>query len=655
MRGFLFCSAIDFETEKYSITNKFEGLIIIQSYSNQSNDNQKKQMIKKTIVIFLFPLMFLFSQTNLSNKYRLAKTYELSGKLEKAKIIFEELAAAKPMNIQYANSLNDIYLKLKEYDKSVLFLSNRIEIRPNDVSLYGMLGTTYYISGNSDKAVEAWDKGILLNNNSQINYTIISNYATQNRAFEISINYLEEGKSKATNPTQFSYQLAQIYSYTMSYGKAADEYCFALITQPSQLNYIQRRMETYLSAVGALDQTISAVEKYEENTTIKELLSFLYVKNNQFEDAFELTRELDKEKGGGGILIYNFASNSLRDSQFDVASDAFRYLIDKYPTSKFIPQSKVGFAKTLESKLDREWNKNQQNWKPVTAIDTTNSYKYISIIKTYESIISSTRGNLANEALFRIGNIYATKFLDFEKASEYFNKTLKNSSLSVYYGRANLELSKISLRLNNLDKAKKELQYVYASSKTEKKIKMEAKFLIAKIEFYQTNFEGSLSTLANINKDLSNDLSNDAIELSMIINIGKIDSLSLVSFAEGELNSEQNKFQDAEKIFKKLSENENLLFLKNISRIKYAEILVAQNKYPVAIEVLKELSEREEFNIFADRSFYLLAQVYEFGIGDIGSAQSTYQKFLELFPNSLYLDKSQENLKRLKNKGSESI
>lgn len=612
-------------------------------------------MIKKTILILLFPLMLIFSQTNLSNKYRLGKTYELSGKLEKAKVIFEDLARAKPMNNQYANSLNDIYLKLKEYDKSVLFLSARIEIRPNDVSLYGMLGTTYYISGNSKKAVETWDKGILQNNNSQINYTIISNYANQNRAFEIAIKYLEEGKSKAINPTQFSYQLAQIYSYSMNYEKAAEEYCFALITQPTQLNYIQRRMETYLSAVGALEQTISAVEKYEKNITIKELLSFLYIKNNQFEDAFKLTIELDKVKGGDGILIYNFASNSLRDSQFDVASNAFRYFINKYPNSKFIPQSRVGFAKTLESKLDREWNKNQLSWKPVAEIDTTNSHKYIPIIKTYESIISSTGGNLANEALFRIGNIYATKFMDFKKASKYFNNILKNSSLSVYYGRANLELSKISLRLNNLDKAKKELQNVYASSQTEKKVKLEAKFLIAKIEFYQANFKGSLATLANINKDLSNDLSNDAIELSMIINLGKLDSLSLVQFADAELKTNQNKYPEAEKTFKELSENENLLFIKNISRIKYAEILVAQNNYPVAIEVLKELSESEEFNIFADRSFYLLAQVYEFGIGDVSLGQSTYQKFLELFPNSLYLDKSQENLKRLKNKGSESI
>lgn len=612
-------------------------------------------MIRKIVFIFLISSIFLVAQTNLSNKYRLGRTYELSGKLEKAKAIFEELAMAQPTNNQYANSLNDIYLKLKEYEKSVLFLSNRIKIRPKDVSIYGMLGATYFISGDSKKAIETWDKGILLNNNSQMNYTIISNYATQNRAFEIAINYLEEGKSKATNTTQFSYQLAQIYSYTMSYGAAAEEYCFALTKQPSQLSYIRRRMETYLSAVGALEQSINAVEKYEENITIKELLSFLYVKNNQFKDAFELTKELDKTKGGDGILIYNFASNAFRDSQFDVASDVFRYLIDEYPNSKFVPKSRVGFAKTLEAKLNKEWNKNQQNWKPVTAIDTTNSYKYTPIIKTYKSIISSTNGSLANEALFRIGNIYAAKFMDFENASKYFNKTVKNSSLSVYYGRANLELSKISLRFNKLDKAKKELQNVYASSKTENKVKLEAKFLIAKIEFYQANFKGSLAILANINKDLSNDLSNDAIELAMIINMGKMDSLSLVSFADAELKTDQYNFQEAEKKFNELRKKENLLFLKNISQIKYAEMLIAQNKYPVAIEVLKELSERQELNIFADRSFYLLAQVYEFGIGDVGSAKSTYQKFLEFFPNSLYLDKAQENLKRLKNKGSESI
>lgn len=603
----------------------------------------------------MLPTMLLFSQTFLANKYRLAKTYEESGKLEEAEAVYEELVKADPNNNLYTNSLNDIYLKLKEYAKSILFLSQKIIQRPNDVTFYGLLGSTYYIKGDSEDALSAWNKGILINNNSQINYTIISNYAVQNRAFEVAIKYLEDGKSQSTDPLQFSYQLAQIYSYTMEYGKAAEEYIASLIQQPTQLDYIERRMETYLSAVGAIEQSIAAVEKYkEENIAIKELLSFLFIKNNQYEDSFLLIKEIDKAKGGDGVLIYSFASDAFQQSHFEVSSKAFKYLLDEYPNSRFVPNSKIGFAKTLEFQLNEEWNKNQQNWKPISIAITTNSSKYLPIIKTYESLISETNGDLVNEALFRIGNIYATKFLDFPKAEEYFARIIINSTLSIYYGRTNLELAKISIYLNKLDKAKQELQNVFASSQTENNIKNEAKFLMAKLEYYNGNFEGSLSTIANITQDLTNDLSNDAIELSMIINVAKKDSLNLLEFANAELKVNQDNFEEAEKTFKKLSDDENLFVLNNISRIKYAEILIAQNKYPIAIEILKELSESKELNIFADRSFYLLAQVYEFGIVDDQSAISTYEKFLELFPNSLYLEKSQKNLKELKNKKSEN-
>ena len=113
--------------------------------------------------------------------------------------------------------------------------------------------------------------------------------------------------------------------------------------------------------------------------------------------------------------------------------------------------------------------------------------------------------------------------------------------------------------------------------------------------------------------------------------MGKKDSLSLAKFAKAELNIVQSKYIDAENILKLLSEKKNLFFLKNISSIKYAEVLIAQNKYSIAIEVLKELSKKKELNIFADRSFYLLAKVYEFGIVDTKLAIATYEKFLELF------------------------
>jgi tetratricopeptide (TPR) repeat protein len=612
-------------------------------------------MIRTTLLILLLPFVLLLGQSNLSNKYRLGQTYEQSGQLEKAKAIYEELTNAAPTNHQYARSLNNIYLKLKEYNNSILFLSNQIKQKPYDVSLYGMLGATYYISGNSEMAEQTWDKGIALNNYSQINYTIISSYATQNRAFDIAIKYLEEGKKKSKNKTQFSYQLSQIYSYTMSYSKAAKEYCFVLTEQPSQLSYIKRRMEVYLSAVGALEQSIKVVEKCDRKNAILELLSFLYMKNNHFEKAFEIKKELDSKKPNNGILIYTFANEAYRNSQLDVATKAFKYLINEYPNSQYVPNSKIGFAKTLEAKLDNNWNSNQQLWKPIYTLDTTGAYKYRQILNTYESIIPIAKGNLLNEVLFRIGKIYTTKILDYKTASKYYNRILQNSFLSSYYGKTYFEFAKMELHLNNLETTKENLQNVFSSSQTDKKTKAEAKFLLAKVEFYQANFAKSISILNNINENLSNDFSNDAIELSMLVNMGKKDSIDLALFAKAELKGYQQNFIDAEKSFKELSEKKNLFFLKNISRIKYAEILIAQNKYTTAIKVLKELSETKELNIFADKSFYLLAQVYEFGIVDKDSAITTYEKFLELFPNSLYLEKVQKSLKQLQNKRSENI
>ena len=140
----------------------------------------------------------------------------------------------------------------------------------------------------------------------------------------------------------------------------------------------------------------------------------------------------------------------------------------------------------------------------------------------------------------------------------------------------------------------------------------------------------------------------------MIINIAKSDSLNLLEFAKSDLKSEQLNFTEAEEKYKQLSQNENLFALNNISRMKFAEMLIAQDKFSIAIEILKQLSESKELNIFADRSFYLLAQVYEFGIVDLKSAISTYEKFLELFPNSLYLEKSKKNLTELNNNKSDN-
>ncbi|VAX16482.1 hypothetical protein MNBD_IGNAVI01-2054 [hydrothermal vent metagenome] len=605
-----------------------------------------KKLINILILLaFLSPLVF--SQTSLNNKYRLAKTYEQNGELQKAKSIYKELVTAQPFNIQYANSLNGIYMKLKEYDNSVKFLTERIAANPNDVSLYGMLGSTYYLMGNGKKAVEAWNKGIKVNNNSLINYTIISNFTIQNRAFEYAIKYLKEGKEKADNPTQFSYQLAQVYSITMDFGNATDEYCQVLLKQPKQLDYVKRRIQTYLSAPGAVEQSIAAAKKYSDNNTIQELLVFLYMQDNQYDNAYNLIVDLDTKLKRQGVLVYNFANDAFYGNEFAASKRAFEFIIKNHPKSPLFTNSQIGYAKTLEAELDNLLVSNQE-WKPIKAIDTTGAYKYYPVLKTYNKILQKIkRTEAVNEVLYRIGLIKLNRFDDLDGAAADFTKILKNSTLSQFYGIANLRLADISIRKGKLEDAKNHLINSFSSVKTPKDLKSEAKYKLALIQFWNSQFDRSLKTISDLTKDLSNNNANDAIELSIIINMGKRDSLNLVKFAEADLLTWQKNFTKAGEIFRNLGGNENFYLLNNISQFKYAEILIVEDDYPVAIEILKELSEKEKLNIFTDKSLFLLAQVYEYGISDKKSALSIYENILEHYPNSLYLDKARESIKRL--------
>jgi len=76
--------------------------------------------------------------------YRLAKTFEESGEFEQAKKIYEDIYQAQPWNITFIEALNNIYLLLKKYDKSIELMTKKIESEPANINLYALLGNTYY-------------------------------------------------------------------------------------------------------------------------------------------------------------------------------------------------------------------------------------------------------------------------------------------------------------------------------------------------------------------------------------------------------------------------------------------------------------------------------------------------------------------------------
>ena len=105
--------------------------------------------------------------------------------------------------------------------------------------------------------------------------------------------------------------------------------------------------------------------------------------------------------------------------------------------------------------------------------------------------------------------------------------------------------------------------------------------------------------------------------------------------------------KEAANEFKTLADNPNLFIINDFANYKFAQMLIANDNLPTAIKILEVLSDNSKNVIFADKSLFLLAQTYQYGIKDMQKARQNYEKLLEKFPNSLYFDRARDSLKVL--------
>ena len=594
------------------------------------------------------------AQTNLDQNtyFILAQNYELAGQLEKAEQIYHELFDKNNTNYSYFDALYKILIKQKKHEESIALIQIRINQVPQDVNMYGLLGSTYFMMDDITKASEAWEKGIAVNPSNLIGYRVIANYAIENRAFEKAIDYLERGKKYSNDPTIFSFDLANIFTINMRWADATNEYCNILEKHTDQTALIKTRIGNSLTSQGAVEPITKIVEKFADENDIPQfldLLSFIYTSTGKYNEALPLTVKYDKATANTGDYIFVFAQDANRNKKYDIAAKAFKYVIDNYPASKLLPIAKISFANNYAESIDFKYSSENEDWKPFKEKVIVHEEEYFSAIQAYAQLVKEFPNNAVYpQALYKMAMIYSKHLLNYQKADSLFSIINLNHPSTNYSSLAFIERGKHAVIFNKLDQAKTFFENALSSKKAEPNEIAEANFRLAQLEFWKGNFSKSLILFKNATKDLSTDFSNDALELSSIISTCKKDSVNLFIYAQADLYSFQNKFENAATGFKTLADNPNLFILNEFANYKFTEMLIANNDLNFAIQNLKNSIENSNNSIFADKSFFLLAKAYQFGKKDIQKAVENYQKLLEKFPDSLYFDCARDLLKDLK-------
>jgi tetratricopeptide (TPR) repeat protein len=609
-------------------------------------------MIYKLITIlfiFCFPIL---GQTDWQNRFMLAERFEQTGEVVKAKELLEPLMLQMPDNYQIFEALNRVYVTLKEYQKSIQLVSERLKRNTQDLNSYGLLGKTYYIMGEESKAFEIWKDGIKYNSNNPNSYRIMANFAIERRAFDKGIEFLREGKKISEDKSTFSYELANLYALTMRFEEAAKEYCEIVAADPAHVRLAEARIFAYVNKPGALQATIKVFENCgKNNLPVMVILSRLYYDNKDFDKALIMHTKIDEIQGNEGTELYNFAHLVYTEGDYKAASKVYSIILSKYPNSRLSSGAKLGFAKSGDASLRKEAGKYLPLWKPYYAPTLKPSSRTEEVLRTYEDLASSyPHTEVAHESFFRMGKLKLELYNDFDGAEKDFLRITTKSPLSEFAPAAIREMGRIALLKGDKDKAEKFFEELKNNPRGSEEDKNYANVKLAKINFYQGEFGPGREYLGKVVTNLRDNNANDAIELLMLMNTTMYDSSKLMIFAEGDFLAEQQKYQDAIEKFRLIAEDEKLFALANLAELRRAEMELALNRYSEAASLLDSLVENEKRNIYADKALYLQAKIYQNGINDPESALKLYEKLLAKFPGSLYQDEVREQIIELRKK-----
>ncbi len=610
-------------------------------------------MIKKILTIILITFSLYAQQSPLDqNQFMLAESYEQRGDFAKAVEIIETLNKKDPTNIQYFNKLNSLYLQLKKYDESAAIINSRIKITPQDISLYGLLGSTYYTAGDRTKAYQVWDDAAEKFKTNPMTLRIISNYAIEKRDFEKAIEYLNRGKEISKDPFLYSYDLGELYQITMRYREAAGEYCDLIKANPSQYPQIESKILSYSNKPNALDETIEVVEKHKsDDISFSYLLARLYIEKKIYDEAFDLYKEIDKKQNTKGADLFSFGDFVYRDGEYKTASEVFKFLIDNYGDQQNIPLAKLGYAKTQEALFIQKYNAANPEWKPFYIPAKVEEKEIEPVINAYQEIVKVYQhSEVAIEANLRMGILYAYFINDLDEAQKYFAIIAYDYPMSKFASLSFVELGNIKMRQAKIDDAEKLFQSVLKLPRANVEDKSYANYQLARVLSFKNDFESARMYLLTVVGNLKDNIANDAIELSILLNTAKNDSSNLALYCKAEFLTELKSFNEAREIYLQISQNPQAFVFHSIAKLRAAEMLIATDKYSAAIADLSLIVEEAEKNIYADKALYLQGQIYQYGLKDSVKAVESYESLLAKFPKSLYLDGARQNIIELKKK-----
>jgi len=599
--------------------------------------------MKKYISILAFVLapLLLLAQTDTDEQ--LAAQYFKNGEYEKAEVYYQKLY--KRYNDEFFFQYYvDCLLKLENFSEAEKTVEKRIRKEGNPV-LYVYLGYVQKTAGDAKASEQAYGKAISELPPFQRQIDALASAFSDKGELDYVVRTYEKGRKLLNGLYNYRFELAAVYNRQGKFDKALEEYLDALTEDESQIT----KVRTDLLDLFLADQTNAKQEYFEEavigriqrqpqKDIYPELLIWHFEQQKKFSQAFAQAKALDRRNKEDGARIMQFAHICRANESFDLAIEAYQYVIRKGRDSYYYLSCKKDLVNTLYEKA--------------IAGGTYTEQELLDLEKTFLTTLDEfgRNGNVA-QMMMNLAELYTFYIHDAAKGIDLLYEVLELPGID----RKNLALAKIQLADALLFTGEIwETTLLY--SQAEKMFKRDeigriAKLKNAKLAYYTGQFEWAQAQL-NVLKAATSDLiANDALYLAMLIGDNSIMDTTytaLSTFARADLFLYQNKLDSAKFALDSIEEFYPGHSLQDDILFKRAQIAEREGDYELAQENYHRVWKEYPTDLLADDAVYRMAQLQETEFHSNSTAMEYYQELLLHYPGSLFTVEARKRYRSLR-------
>ena len=583
-------------------------------------------------------------------QFRRADAYLRSGNTEEAINLLEQLHEAAPENAAFYRKLKDAYESVKRYEDALRLLTKRMGDQPTPAQL-SEKARLLYRDGQEETAMATWDEAVRQAPNRAATYRTVYQTLMEVRRFGRAIEVLEQGREALNAPARFRREMGYLYALDGQHREAMREYVALLANSTNQTGFVKGRLQTFVDQGEGTEAYIqvlrSAVEETPSMRAYRDLLAWLYMQQNDYAAAFEVYRALDRLSEARGRVLYQFARKAADADRFEVATSAFDAVLEQNPGTAVAANAQRALGDTY-----RRWAERGSS-ESTTASDTTSVQdRYNAAVEAYRTFLRRHPDHEAvPSVLTQLGTLQLDVYRALDPAESTLTRVTTEHPQTSVARQAQYDLGRLAVQRGALDQAR--VQFSRLVEQTEDDLADQARFQLAQIDFYRGQFDAAVTRVEAITKNPAADVTNDAIELKVMIqeNEGP-DSLDvpLQLFAQARLYERQHRYADATARLDSLLRSHTRHALADNAQFRRAEVLLATGDTTAAIDAFQRLPQRHPRSPFADRSLYRLGRLYQ-AQDTPEDALKAYNRLLSTYPNSLLAGDVREHIRALRRSG----